>query len=82
MSELGQWVGGKADGGQERLRWVAHILQSEVAEIPLPVTYICVFHIFIYPTPRNALFVRPFVGLLLFYICPHLTILCGRGSGT
>ena len=21
VSELGQWVGGKADGGQERLRW-------------------------------------------------------------
>ena len=37
VSELGQWVGGKADGGQERLRWgVAHILQSYVAEVPLP----------------------------------------------
>ena len=32
-------MGAKADGGQERLRWVggvAHILQSYVPEVPLP----------------------------------------------
>ena len=44
-------MGGKADGGQERLGWVAHILQSEVAEIPLPVTWYPIYFILYFHLP-------------------------------